>query len=139
MKGASLVKLGLGLLFTWGGLEKLFEGFLGGVGLDALSGMLGNIGFGFLGGGTYALAIVVAVVELLAGLVLLGGAFGCNTCAKYVKYAGWAGVIILAVAILTVHLPNFDSESAMSWANLLLHLSAALSFAGVATCDSCKA
>ncbi|HEY5714161.1 MAG TPA: doxX family protein [Candidatus Gracilibacteria bacterium] len=138
MKGSAFTKLGLALLFLWGGLEKLFTGFLGGVGLKAVAGMLGGMGFGFLGEtGTYVLAIVLAVVELAAGLIFLGAAFGCKKCGSccYVKKAAWAGVIIMVGAIALVHIPSFDAASAGSWANLLLHVVVVTTCLGIATGD----
>ena len=32
-----IIRIGFGLLFVWGGLEKFFEGFLGGVGLQNMA------------------------------------------------------------------------------------------------------
>lgn len=70
--GNIITRLGLGLLFIWGELEKLFQDFLGGVGLETMSSFLGNISFSFLGEtGTYILAIWLAISELIAGLFIL--------------------------------------------------------------------
>lgn len=35
-----IIRIGFALLFIWGGLEKNFEGFLGGVELDNMAGFL---------------------------------------------------------------------------------------------------
>lgn len=44
-----IIRIGLGLLFVWGGLEKFLIGYFGGVGLDKMASSLQSIGFGFLG------------------------------------------------------------------------------------------
>ncbi len=70
--GDIIIRIGLGLLFVWGGLEKLFIGYFGGVGLQRMANSLEQIGFGFLGKqGNYVLAIWLAVSELIAGILIL--------------------------------------------------------------------
>ena len=38
--GNTIIRIGFGLLFVWCGLEKMIEGFLGGVGLDNMAAFL---------------------------------------------------------------------------------------------------
>ena len=47
--GNIIIRIGFGLLFVWGGLEKFIEGFLGGVGLNNMAAFLKSSGFAFLG------------------------------------------------------------------------------------------
>lgn len=37
--GNLIIRISIGLLFVWGGVEKFIEGFLGGVGLQAVADM----------------------------------------------------------------------------------------------------
>ena len=62
-----IIRIGFGLLFVWGGLEKFFEGFLGGVGLQNMADFLKSSGLSFLGdSGTFALGALLAFLELAA-------------------------------------------------------------------------
>lgn len=70
--GNIIIRIAFGLLFVWGGLEKFFEGFLGGVGLQKAAGFLKSTGWSFLGdSGTFVLAIILASLELIAAILLL--------------------------------------------------------------------
>jgi len=70
--GNLLIRIGFGLLFVWGGVEKFFVGFLGGVGIKSVTAMLKDTGLGFLGAdGVLILAVLLAGLELLAGILLV--------------------------------------------------------------------
>ena len=70
--GNLVIRIGIALLFVWGGLEKFFEGFLGGVGLQNMANFLKGSGLAFLGDtGTYALGALLAALELIAGILVL--------------------------------------------------------------------
>lgn len=115
--GSFTIRLGLGLLFVWGGLEKLFSGFLGGVGLDNMSAFLGKVGFGFLGEGTYYLAIWLAITELIAGVLILIN--------KKTFYAGLYAGFVLAIALFTVYVP------AGNWMQSMIHFALITAYVGV--------
>ena len=70
--GNLIIRIGFGLLFVWGGLEKFFEGFLGGVGLENMANFLKSSGLAFLGdSGTFVVGAILAALELVAGILLL--------------------------------------------------------------------
>jgi len=74
-KGNLIIRIGLGLLFVWGGIEKFIEGFLGGVGLQNMADFLKASGLEFLGdSGTYA---VGALLTTLVGLAVEAQNTGC--------------------------------------------------------------
>ena len=109
----------MGLLFIWGGLEKFFEGFLGGVGLDKMAGFLQSSGFGFLGDkGNLILAGLLALLELVAGIAMLANK------KLYEAYASMA--IIILVALVLVHIPSGN------WMNSMIHFALAMTLAGLA-------
>lgn len=100
--GPFVLRLFLGLLFFVAGVMKLFNA-------EGIIGMLGGLGFpaaAFFGW-------VVILSEVLCGAFLLLG--------WQLRYAVWPPVVILVVAILTVHLPAMTSGP-MGVPNLLLHL-----------------
>ena len=107
--GNTIIRIGFGLLFVWGGLEKMIEGFLGGVGLDNMAAFLKSSGFAFLGDtGTYVLGAFVALVELVAGILLFANK------KMFYAYAVLTGII--AVALFTVHIPSGN------WMNSMIHV-----------------
>ena len=117
--GNTIIRIGFGLLFVWGGLEKFFEGFLGGVGLDNMAGFLKSSGLGFLGdSGTYILGAFLALVELLAGLLLFAN--------KQLFYAFAVLAGIMGVALLSVHIPSGN------WMNIMIHIALFTSLLGLA-------
>jgi len=118
INGNILIRIGFGLLFIWGGLEKFFEGFLGGVGLQNVANFLQAIGFSFLGDtGSYILGIVLAALELIAGVALL------TNKKLFESYAFLA--FIMLVALVLVHIPSG------SWMNSMIHLSLVTTLAGL--------
>jgi len=118
INGNILIRIGFGLLFIWGGLEKFFEGFLGGVGLQNVANFLQASGFSFLGDtGSYILGIVLAALELIAGVALL------TNKKLFESYAFLA--FIMLVALVLVHIPSG------SWMNSMIHLSLVTTLAGL--------
>ncbi len=116
--GTSLIRFGYGLLFIWGGLEKFFQGFLGGVGLRNMADFLQSTGWGFLGNqGSYALAFFLASVELLCGVLLLIN--------KKLFPAFATLAFIMLVALVTVHIPSGN------WMNSMIHLTLFTSLLGL--------
>lgn len=115
--GDIIIRIGLGLLFVWGGLEKLFIGYFGGVGLQRMANSLEQIGFGFLGKqGNYVLAIWLAVSELIAGILIL-----LNIKTFYASlYAGF----VLVVALATVYLPRGN------WMQSMIHIALICAYVG---------
>jgi len=117
--GMHVINWGMGLLFIWGGLEKFFEGFLGGVGLTNMANFLGQIGFDFLGGGIlFALAIVIAVIELVAGVLLIIN--------KKTQEAAAILAVIILVAFGLAHVPSGN------WMNIMIHLALLTTLIGMA-------
>jgi len=104
-----IIRLGIGLLFVWGGLEKFFEGFLGGVGLQNMADFLKSSGLAFLGdNGTYVLGVLLALFELVAGILVLAN--------KKLQYAYAFLAFIMFVALVLVHIPSGN------WMNIMIHI-----------------
>jgi putative oxidoreductase len=116
--GNLIIRIGLGLLFVWGGLEKFFTGFVGGVGLEKMASSLQAIGFGFLGEtGNYILAIFLAATELIAGVLILIN--------KKVSYAAFYAAFIMLVAMITVYIPRGN------WMQSMIHIALLTSYLGI--------
>lgn len=117
--GNLIIRIGFALLFIWGGLEKFFEGFLGGVGLQNMANFLGQSGLAFLGDtGTYGLAAILALLELIAGSMLLFN--------KQLLYAYAFLAFIMIMALVLVHIPSGN------WMNSMIHISLITSLIGLA-------
>lgn len=117
--GNLIIRIGFALLFIWGGLEKFIEGFLGGVGLDNMAGFLKQSGLAFLGdSGTYALGALLALLELVAGVLLL---INKQTFFAYAFLA-----FIMLMALVLVHIPSGN------WMNIMIHLALTTTLAGLA-------
>ncbi len=117
--GDTFIRIGFGILFLWGGLEKLFEGFLGGVGLHNMAEFLQNSGWSFLGSsGTYILALVLALMEILAGLALI--------LERKVFPAYSFLAFIMLVALVTVHIPSGN------WMMIMIHIALITTLTGLA-------
>jgi putative oxidoreductase len=116
--GNLIIRIAFGLLFIWGGLEKFFEGFLGGVGLQNMADLLKSTGWSFLGdSGTFVLAIILSILELLAGILLIAN--------KKLFYSYIFLSLIMLVALLTVHIPSG------SWMNVMIHIALVGSLLGL--------
>ncbi|MEP0262844.1 DoxX family membrane protein [Dokdonia sp.] len=117
--GNLIIRLGFGLLFIWGGVEKFIEGFLGGVGLDNMAAFLKSSGLSFLGdSGTYALGALLAALELIAGILLI---INKKTFLAYVFLA-----FIMLMALVLVHIPSGN------WMNIMIHLALFTTLTGLA-------
>lgn len=117
--GNLIIRLGFGLLFVWGGVEKFIEGFLGGVGLDNMANFLKSSGLEFLGdSGTYALGALLAALELIAGILLIIN--------KKTFYAYAFLAFIMLMALVLVHIPSGN------WMNIMIHLALLTTLTGLA-------
>ena len=117
--GNLIIRIGLGLLFTWGGLEKFFTGYFGGVGLEKMASSLQSIGFGFLGeSGNYALAFILALTELIAGVLILVN--------RKTVFAYFYAAFIMLVALVTVYFPSGN------WMQSMIHIALLTTFLGLA-------
>ena len=117
--GNIVIRIGFGLLFIWGGLEKFFEGFLGGVGLQNMADFLKSSGLAFLGdSGTYLLGALLALLELVAGVLVLAN--------KQLFYAYSFLAFIMLMALVLVHIPSGN------WMNIMIHIALLTSLAGLA-------
>ena len=116
--GNLIIRIGFGLLFIWGGLEKFIEGFLGGVGLQNMANFLLSSGLGFLGeSGAYVLGGLLAFFELAAGILLIANI--------QKMYAYFFLSFIMLMAILLVHIPSGN------WMNIMIHLALITSLLGL--------
>lgn len=117
--GNILIRVGFGLLFVWGGLEKFFEGFLGGVGLQNMADFLANSGLGFLGStGVFVLAVLLAALELIAGIALIADRF------KFPAYLFLAFTMLMALVL--VHIPSGN------WLMIMIHVALLTTLSGLA-------
>lgn len=117
--GNLIIRIGFALLFIWGGLEKFIEGFLGGVGLQNMADLLKQSGLAFLGDtGTYALGALLALLELVAGIILL---INKQTFFAYVFLA-----FTMLMALVLVHIPSGN------WMNIMIHIALTTTLAGLA-------
>lgn len=107
--GSIIIRISLGILFLWGGLEKFIEGFLGGVGLKNMADFLKASGLAFLGDtGNYIMAIVLASTELIAAILLFAN--------KKLFYAYGVLAVIILMALVLVWIPKAD------WMNIMIHI-----------------
>ena len=91
---ASLIlRLGLGMMFTAHGIQKVF-GIFGGPGIDGFSGMLSKLGFA----PALFWAYLAAYLEFVGGIFLILGI--------YVRSTALALLIFITVAAVKVHLPK---------------------------------
>lgn len=116
--GNLIIRIGFGLLFIWGGLEKFIEGFLGGVGLDNMAAFLRSSGLEFLGEtGTYALGAILAALELAAGILLI---LNKRLFEAYIFLA-----FIMLMALVLVHIPSGN------WMNIMIHITLLTTLVGL--------
>ncbi|MFL0351992.1 DoxX family membrane protein [Xanthomarina sp. GH4-25] len=117
--GNLIIRIGIGLLFVWGGLEKFIEGFLGGVGLDNMAAFLKSNGLAFLGdSGAYFAGALLAAVELAAGILVLAN--------KQLFYAYAFLAFIMLIALILVHIPSGN------WMNIMIHIALFTTMLGLA-------
>jgi len=126
MNGNLLIRIGIGLIFVWGGLEKFIPGFLGGPGLEGATGFVGSV-FGVTGVVATILTVGLAIVELAAGLLIIAG--------KKLFEAYAVLTVILLVAIITVWLPagfkDMSGNNNVTWVTLITHIGLLLTMAGL--------
>ena len=91
--GPVVIRLALGTVFVAHGAQKLF-GLWGGGGLTGTAAFFAQLGLA----PAYPLAILVGTVELVGGLLLIGGAFTLITAAVL--------TVDMLVAVWTVHLSS---------------------------------
>ncbi len=117
--GNLIIRIGFGLLFVWGGLEKFFEGFLGGVGLQNMADFLKANGLAFLGdSGTYAVGATLAAFELIAGILVLVN--------RKLVYAYAFLAFTMLMALVLVHIPSGN------WLNIMIHIALLTTLSGLA-------
>jgi putative oxidoreductase len=117
--GNLIIRIGIGLLFIWGGLEKFFEGFLDGVGLEAMAAFLKSSGLAFLGdSGTIVFATILASIELIAGILVLFN--------KQLFYAFGVLSFIMLMALILVYIPSGG------WMNIMIHIALIANLLGLA-------
>ncbi|WP_194852311.1 DoxX family protein [Nonlabens antarcticus] len=123
--GNLIIRIGIGLLFVWGGVEKFIEGFMGGVGLQAVADLFKSSGLAFLGDtGTYVLSVLLATLELVAGILVLLG--------KQLAYSYAFLAIVMVMAFVLVHAPSGN------WMNMMIHIALAAIFMGMAVEEHSK-
>ncbi len=117
--GNLIIRIGFGLLFIWGGLEKFIEDFLGGVGLNNMAAFLQSSGLAFLGEtGTYFLGAILAALELVAGILLM---------AKKKLFEAYVFLaFIMFMALVLVHIPSGN------WMNIMIHIALFTTLSGLA-------
>jgi len=126
MNGSLLIRIGIGIVFIWGGLEKFIPGFLGGPGLTGATGFVGGV-FGVSGVIATILTIGLAITELAAGVLVIAG--------KKLFEAYATLTVILLVAIIMVWLPagfkDMSGNNNVTWVLLITHIGLLLTLAGL--------
>jgi len=126
MNGNLLIRIGIGLLFVWGGLEKFIPGFLGGPGLTGATGFVGGV-FGVSGIIATIMTIGLAITELAAGILVITG--------KKLFEAYAALTLIMLVAVVMVWIPagfaDMSGNNNTSWILLMMHIGLLLTLAGL--------
>lgn len=125
--GNLIIRIGIGLVFIWGGLEKFIPGFFGGPGLEGATGFVGGL-FGVEGIIATILTVGLAVTELVAGILVVAG--------KKLFEAYSVLTFILLVAIVMVWLPagfkDMSGNNNVTWVTLITHIGLLLTMAGLA-------
>jgi len=125
--GNLIIRIGIGLIFIWGGLEKFIPGFLGGPGLEGATGFVGGL-FGVEGTLATILTVGLAITELVAGVLVVSG--------KKLFEAYSVLTIILSVAVLMVWLPaglkDMSGNNNVTWVTLITHIGLLFTLAGLA-------
>lgn len=125
--GNLIIRIGIGLIFIWGGLEKFIPGFLGGPGLEGATGFVGGV-FGVSETFATILTVGLAITELVAGILVVAG--------KKLFEAYAVLTVILLVAVVMVWLPagfkDMSGANNVTWVTLITHLGLLLTLAGLA-------
>lgn len=134
MNGNLLIRIGVGVMSVWAGLEKLIPGFLGGPGLEGATGFLKSVGLD-LGGATIVLTIILAITELAAGVLLLTG--------KKLFEAYAMVTLVMFVAVVLVWAPgafaDFSANNNTNWTVLAAHIGLLFALAGITLNNKKKA
>jgi putative oxidoreductase len=125
--GNLLIRIGIGLIFIWGGLEKFIPGFLGGPGLEGATGFIGGV-FGVSGVIATIITVGLALTELAAGVLLIAGKKLFETYAVL--------TLILLVATIMVWIPagfaDMSGANNVTWILVIMHIGLLLTVAGLA-------
>ena len=105
-----VLRIGLGIVFTWHGYDKVFS-----TGIPGIQGFLSSIGIPL----PEVMAYLLAYGELTAGLLLIAG--------LYTYIAAKFAVIVAVVAFFTVHLPNGFNIANGGYEYIMLIFAAAVS------------
>lgn len=126
MNGNLIIRIGIGLIFIWGGLEKFIPGFFGGPGLEDATGFVGGV-FGVSGVLATILTVGLAITELVAGALVVAG--------KKLFEAYAALTLILLVAVVMVWLPagfkDMSGANNATWVTLITHIGLLLTMVGL--------
>ncbi len=122
--GPFLIRIAVGLVMTVHGAGKLFTVGPAAMPMSEFAGFLGGLGLPFAS----LLAWLVAVVELVGGLLVLLGLF--------TRITGLVLAVDMFVATVLVHLPEGYSDSELTIVISLAALSLAASGAGKFSVDS---
>lgn len=127
MNGNLLIRIGIGLIFVWGGLEKFIAGFFGGPGLEGATGFLKSIGLD-LGSATIVLTVILAITELAAGALILAGK------KLFEAYAVLTLVILVAIVLVwgPAAFADFSGNNNTMWVAFIVHLGLLFTLAGLA-------
>jgi putative oxidoreductase len=87
------LRLALGIIFIYHGLQKAF-GFFGGPGIEGFAGMLTHINIPY----PQILAIIVASIELIGGIFLFLGTL--------VRLSATSILMVMLVALAKIHFAN---------------------------------
>jgi len=124
--GNLLIRIGIGLIFIWGGIEKFIPGFLGGPGLTGATGFVGSV-FGLEGTIATIITVGLAITELVAGGLVVAGK------KLFESYA--VLTLILLVAIVMVWLPaglkDMSGNNNVTWVTLITHIGLLVTLAGL--------
>ncbi len=126
INGNLLIRIGIGLIFIWGGLEKFIPGFLGGPGLDGATEFIGGV-FGVNGIIATMMTVSLALTELAAGILLIAGKRLFETYAVL--------TLLLLVATVMVWLPagfaDMSGNNNVTWILVIMHIGLLLTLAGL--------
>lgn len=117
MNGKIIIRIGIALIFIWGGLEKFIPGFFGGPGLEGATGFVGGV-FGVEGTLATIMTIGLAVTELAIGILLITGKKLFET------YA--VSTLIMLVALIMVWFPaafkDMSGANNVTWVTTIIHV-----------------
>lgn len=127
LNGNLIIRIGIALIFLWGGLEKFIPGFLGGPGLEGATGFVGGV-FGVSGIIATILTVGLALTEIAAGVLLIAGKKLFETYAVL--------TILLLVATVMVWLPagfsDMSGANNVTWIVVIMHIGLLFTVAGLA-------